>query len=143
MFVVCVSALSGSGWLSGCAAPPVEPSLQSDSAVEKVPALIDQADRGDDADFRALVGSLDDPDPAVRLYAIRALEELTGQTHGYRYYQRTAERRPAVEQWKAWLAEREPGPAGIRSGDGPLTTEIADGTSEPTDLPGPAPGVSP
>jgi hypothetical protein len=39
----------------------------------------------------------------VRFYAIEALEKLTGQTFGYAYYRDDDARRPAVEQWQAWL----------------------------------------
>lgn len=124
----------------GCKAPPVEPALDSDVAAQKVPALIEQVRQGDDADYEALVASLDDADPAVRLYAIRALEELTGQTHGYRYYQQSPDRRPAINRWKDWLAQRDAG-NGFKPGrnDTTPTTDLADGSPDEQAVPGVSP----
>ena len=88
---------------AGCKAPAVKPRLDSDLATEKVPALIQQGMQGENADFPALVAALDDDDSAVRLFAARTLEELTGQTFDYRYYQSRHQRRPAMDRWRAWL----------------------------------------
>jgi len=50
---------------------------------------------------------LDSDDPAVRLFAIRSLERLTGQTLGYDHAAPKPERSRAVDRWVEWLAERE------------------------------------
>ncbi len=91
---------------TGCNAPQTKPNLTSDRPSELVPALIDQASRGDDADYAALIRKLDNDDPAVRLFAARSLEELTGETFGYRYHHSRHDRRAAVDRWRAWLDER-------------------------------------
>ena len=54
----------------------------------------------------ALVDRLDDEDPAVRMYAIVALEKLTGERRGYRYYDAPHVRRRCVEAWRAYVTER-------------------------------------
>mgnify|MGYP003879937573 CR=1 FL=1 len=51
--------------------------------------------------MHALIGLLDDPDIAVRLYAIAALRRLTGNDYGYRYYASDADRAAAVARWQA------------------------------------------
>ena len=76
-------------------------------APERIPAIVAQATAGEQTDYAALVHALDDDDPAVRLYASRALAEATGETFDYRYYHDTAARRPAVERWQRWLDERQ------------------------------------
>ena len=56
---------------------------------------------------RQLVKDLDSDDPAVRLFAIHALHELTGQRYGYDYFADDLQRKPALDQWKLWLAQQE------------------------------------
>ena len=46
-----------------------------------------------------LIEHLDASDPAVRLAAIEALEQLTAETLGYRHYDSMAERKAAIERW--------------------------------------------
>ena len=51
---------------------------------------------------------LDDADPAVRLFAIGALQRRTDRRFGYRWYRDAEGRREAVAAWEAWA---EAGPA--------------------------------
>ena len=55
----------------------------------------------------ALVGQLDSDDPAVRFYAIEALEKLTGQTLGYQYYDEPDQRKAAIRRWREWLTHNQ------------------------------------
>ena len=64
----------------------------------------------DRAAARQFVADLESDDPAVRFYAISALEHMTGQRFGYRYYDDEEQRRPAVDRWKQWLAAGEKPP---------------------------------
>ena len=93
----------------GCGGPRADgPSLFSRDPVRRIPAM-KQVVRGGDVqpdEARALVKSLVSDDPAVRLYAIGALERLTGETFGYRYYDGPAKREPAVKRWRQWLEDR-------------------------------------
>ncbi|MEW6250824.1 MAG: hypothetical protein AB1716_09260 [Planctomycetota bacterium] len=50
-----------------------------------------------------LVGLLDDEDAAVRMFAIMALQRLTGETFGYQYYAPPNSRSAAVERWRQAL----------------------------------------
>ena len=54
----------------------------------------------------ALVKRLYDEDPAIRLSAISALEDITGETMGYRSYESEVKRAAAVKRWEAWLVEQ-------------------------------------
>ena len=53
-----------------------------------------------------LVKRLYDEDPAIRMSAIRALEDITGETIGYRSYESEVKRVAAIKRWEAWLVEQ-------------------------------------
>lgn len=105
-------ALVAAGAAVGCTAPPVQPDLQSRSAIDKVPGI---ADTDDDAtlspdEMGELIRSLDHADPAVRFFAARTLREQTGQDFGYIYYRSPRERRAAADRWRAWYKQQAPEP---------------------------------
>jgi hypothetical protein len=84
------------------------PSLTDPDPANKIPAMREAADRRDYSAAPQLVRDLDDDDPAVRFYAIRALQSLAGESFGYRYYDERAERKPSVRRWQQWLAAHAP-----------------------------------
>ncbi|MEO0588176.1 MAG: hypothetical protein AAF078_11095 [Planctomycetota bacterium] len=92
----------------GCTAPPVQPDLQSRSAIEKVPGIADTDDDAtlSDTEMGALIRALDHPDPAVRFFAFRSLNEQTGQDFDYVYYRDPRERRAAADRWRAWYKQQ-------------------------------------
>ena len=51
---------------------------------------------------RDLIAALDDGDPVIRSWAIRGLEEMTGQTLGYEPFASQALRDEAVARWVRW-----------------------------------------
>ena len=58
-----------------------------------------------------LVRGLDDGDPRVRAKCIGLLEQMTGETFGYRADLSPSDRQAAVARWRAWAAQqRAPGP---------------------------------
>jgi len=96
-----VTSISG-----GCfSADP--PDIHSHHAPQKIVGIKEAVAAGDKTAIPQLVHDLDNTDPAVRFYAIEGLEELTGQTFDYLYYQDAAARRPAVMKWRKWLEENE------------------------------------
>jgi hypothetical protein len=99
---VCVAAASG----VSCTAPRPPLSVKSEDTDVKVLAIKRAVRAKDRSVVPQLVADLSSDDPAVRFYAIEALEELTGQTFEYRYYEDEDGRKPAVEKWKKWLAEQ-------------------------------------
>jgi hypothetical protein len=99
------SLVSGGG---ACfTAPRVKPDITHRDPSVKIPAIKIAARSDGDSAIKQLVEDLDNDDPAVRFYAIHALEELTGETFGYRYYDDDLERADALKLWQGWLASRE------------------------------------
>lgn len=105
-------------WLlgPGCAATSA-PSLSSAYAPDRARAIVRAAERREAGAIHHLVALLEDSDAAVRMYAILALERLTGQTFEYRYYDPEPRRAAAVQRWRQAvragqiaLSDRAPGP---------------------------------
>lgn len=91
-------------WLAaaGCrSAAQNRAQLQSPNPVDRARAAVVAAERKDRDAVHALIGLLDDPEIAVRLYAIEALRRLTGNDYGYRYYASDADRAAAIARWQA------------------------------------------
>jgi len=88
----------------GCFSPD-PPSINSDSAPCAIPAVKVAAASNDHTAIPRLVEDLNDSDSAIRFAAIQALEKMTGQTLGYRYYDDEPARRPAVQRWWQWLKD--------------------------------------
>src|SRR5947208_13749348 len=89
--------------IGGCSAPrgPIEVTNPDPSG--KIPAMKKAVREHDLKVVRQLVKDLDSDDPAVRLFAIHALHELTGQRYGYDYFADEVHRRPALDRGKLWL----------------------------------------
>ena len=88
----------------GCeSAPSMAAGLQSDNPAERIEACIGAARRRDSSTLPLLVERLEDPASDVRFFAIAALKRMTGQTFGYRYFDKEPERRTAVRRWRQWL----------------------------------------
>ena len=94
---VCCAA---AGCFGGGRGPSV---ITSNDPASKIPAIKRAADARDTETARQLVKSLGSEDPAVRFYAIRGLQNLTGETFGYVWYVDDRDRRPAMEKWTQWL----------------------------------------
>lgn len=97
---------------------PAKADFRATDTVNKVPALVDAANEDDQATLSELIHALSDDDAAVRLFAIHSLKERTGQTHGYRYYDKADQRQAAITRWHDWLAD------GLAPA--PLTQETSD-----------------
>ena len=50
-----------------------------------------------------LVKRLYDEDPAIRLSAIKALKNITGEDMGYRSYEPEVDRIAAIKRWETWM----------------------------------------
>jgi hypothetical protein len=104
-------------------------SLTSNNPGARIPAIKQTADRCDPRDTETalqLVKSLESDDPAVRFYAIRGLQNLTGETFGFVWYaDDDAERRASVDRWKQWI--------GVGGGVAPEPGKVAGGNGDATD----------
>lgn len=92
----------------GCTLPRAPRSLVDTDPTAKIPAIKSTADGNDQQSVDKLVAELNSDDPAIRFYAIRALQRLTGESLGYRYFDDEIEREPALRRWDAWLKAQNP-----------------------------------
>ena len=93
--------------VAGCSAPRPVIEVTNPDPAGKIPAMKKAVREHDLKAVRQLVKDLDSDDPAVRLFAIQALEKLTGQRYGYDYYADEVQRKPALHRWQEWLAQQE------------------------------------
>jgi len=93
--------------IGGCSAPRPAIEVTNSDPSGKIPAMKKAVREHDVTVVRQLVKDLDSDDPAVRLFAIQALEKLTGQRYGYDYYADEVQRKPALHRWQEWLAQQE------------------------------------
>ncbi len=99
-------------WGGGCSQAKVAGDAGAQDAPGRIPALVRQADpgrAGGQGGLDELIRALDDEDPAVRLFAVQALRERSGESFGYRYYDSRAARRPAVRAWRDWAEAQDDG----------------------------------
>ncbi len=68
----------------------------------------------DQAAVPYLVDRLTDSEKDVRFFAIIALQRITGETMGWRYYEPVAKRAEAVRRWREWLRRRGKRPTTAR-----------------------------
>lgn len=83
--------------------PHESPSIGALDPMASIPAIQRAAETDDRSAVPALVAQLNNDDPAIRFYAFRALQRITGNSFDYRYYDDVDERRPAIERWQKWL----------------------------------------
>lgn len=94
--------------LTACASPYAERrSLSATSPVDRARMIVRVAERRDVKAVHKIVDLLDDRDPAVRMYAILALERLCGTNRGYHYYANDTARAAAVARWREALRRGE------------------------------------
>jgi len=125
-----VSLAAGALWLSpGCnSAAAQRARLASPYPPDRARAAVRLGEARDADAVAKLVDLLIDPDRAVRMYSILALERMCGQTYGYRYYDPAPQRAAAVERWRAALREGQVATRGSGP-DGAAAAPAADVTA--------------
>ena len=103
--------------IGGCSAPRPAIEVTNPDPSGKIPAMKKAVREHDLTAVRQLVKDLDSDDPAVRLFAIHALQELTGQRYGYDYFADEVQRRAALHRWQEWLAHQEGKTPSAQPGD--------------------------
>jgi len=93
--------------IGGCTAPRPDIEVTNSDPSGKIPAMKKAVREHDLKVVRQLVKDLDSDDPAVRLFSIHALQQLTGQRYGYDYFADELQRKPALSRWQVWLAQQE------------------------------------
>ncbi len=102
--IACVVVLGA----TACAPPVSTGGFDAPDPASRIYA-IERAMRTNDVSRTPLiVEQLDSDDPAVRLMAIAALQELTGETYGYHYDDPPYLREPAIQRWVAYVDENFP-----------------------------------
>ena len=100
-------AVGLSCWAAGCGGAAPRRELASGNALDRARGIVKVSEQGDMAAVHKLVDLLEDPDAAVRMYAIRALRHLCGQDYGCHYYDGAADRAQAVLRWRDALRNGE------------------------------------
>ena len=80
-------------------------SITSRDPASRIPAIKKAVSARDSQTAQHLVKSLESEDPAIRFYAIRGLQDLTGETFGYVWYADDPNRGEALEKWRRWLGQ--------------------------------------
>ena len=96
----------------GCAPAPTRRDIASVDARRRVLAIRAAAQRHDLSAIPLLVDRLEDEDEAVRMFAILALEKLTGTRNGYVYYMPPDAQLSAIRRWRTFVRERAVAAAG-------------------------------
>lgn len=118
IFVLALSAADLS-----CTAPRPAPNVADPDPQVNIAGIREMVARKDRSKLPALVDQLDSDDPAVRMYAIHALETFAGQRFGYEYYFDDEQRKPSLARWREWLKQQQgqgqpqPSPGAAASGD--------------------------
>lgn len=81
--------------------------MADDDPAVRIRAMREAVDRERRDLLPSLVNRLEDDDPAVRLFAIVALERMTGQRFAYRPESDRSERQAAVAAWRTYLKEND------------------------------------
>jgi hypothetical protein len=107
-FIPHPSSLILSFLLVGCSGYTGPRSVANEDPAVKIPQMHKAVQRGDMSVLPQLVKDLDSDDSAVRLHAIGALRQLTGESLDYNWTEEDrAQRRPFIEKWEAYVAARE------------------------------------
>jgi hypothetical protein len=90
-----------------CRGTRPKPDVAAPEIDAKIPGMKHAGMTQDRAALPGLVESLNDDDPAVRMFAIVALEKFSRDRFGYEYYLDEEERKPSVARWREWLKQQQ------------------------------------
>ena len=102
---LCAAAWAAAA-LGGCANPDDAVGFQEKDPAARLRAIRRASAAQDQAAIPDLIGALQSDDAAERFFAIRGLEKLTGQTHGYDHAASPAERQIASQRWADWYSHQ-------------------------------------
>ena len=135
------SLLAASAAAAGGCAGPREVGFNANDPGAKLAAIIQAGREKDREAIPHLIEQLESDDQAVRMYAILALERITGTRKGYRYYAPPAERKNAVRRWVQAYREGQPdddeNAATAEREDAPSTPNASATQSDPPPEPQP------
>lgn len=85
--------------LCGCTPPTSSGGFDSDDPSSRLYAVIRAGEAGDYSAIPNLIDELGSADQAVRMYAIKALTQITGRRYDYVPYAPIEERHAAINRW--------------------------------------------
>jgi len=88
--------------LAACSVPSSEASFNSSNPADRTRAIAQAGQDPTPERVRGLITELESADPAQRMFAIRTLERLTGETRGFRHAAPEPDRAQAVDRWVEW-----------------------------------------
>lgn len=91
--------------IAGGCTPREDRSIVAIDPLNSIPAIQEAARKKDRKSIPDLITQLDNDDPAIRFYAISALQDITGQTFGYHYFDDKPDRKPAIQKWREWAGK--------------------------------------
>lgn len=86
--------------------PLYRPSFSSDDPGARILAIRAAADAKDASVVPLLVDRLEDEDEAVRMFAIMALDRITGERLGYDYVGPVHQRAASVDRWREYVRQQ-------------------------------------
>lgn len=101
ILILAVSALA-------CRGTRPKPDVAAREIDAKIPGMKHAGQTHDRSALPGLIDSLNDDDPAVRFFAIAALEKFSGDRFGYEYYLDEEQRKPSIARWREWLKQQQP-----------------------------------
>ena len=106
-----VAVVWAAGALAGCASPETARSMaQSSDPVVRAKGCKLAGDDRQTAMVPLLVDRLEDPDSAVRFFAIEALRRITGTDLDYREADTPAAKAKTIARWRQYVAKGNGGP---------------------------------
>lgn len=105
--LLCSLLAAGAASAGGCGGPQ-QVGFNANDPGAKLAAIIEAGREKDRSAIPHLIEQLESDDQAVRMYAILALERITGTRRGYRYYAPPAERQNAIRRWVRAYRDGQP-----------------------------------
>ncbi len=86
------------------------PACSPQLPLTKIQTMVIATQKHDKNAIPKLVNQLEDPDPSVRMFAIRCLKQITGKTMGYKHYHPIEKRTPCVNKWIQYVKDNSKRP---------------------------------
>ena len=93
-----------------CRGTRPKPDVAANEIDAKIPGIKRAGLAQDRSALPGLVDSLNDEDPAVRMFAIVTLEKFSRDRFGYEYYLDEEQRKPSIARWREWLKQQQQQP---------------------------------
>ena len=90
-----------------CRGTRPKPDVAAREIDARIPGIKHAGETHDRSALPGLIDSLNDDDPAVRMFAIVTLEKFSRDRFGYEYYLDEEQRKPSIARWREWLKQQQ------------------------------------